>query len=259
MVNSSKTYLYEQLKESLRAKIESQQYKAGDKIPPEAELCAQYGVSRITVRKAIADLVEEQLLEKRQGKGTYVMQNMQFTQHLYYGGRGFSGNCRENGTIPSTKILQISLQEAGPEDIEAFGIPEGSHVIYIRRICYSNGIPLMLENNYFPEKYRSLMALDLQDASIYNILKRDYGIEAMGTNTTIQIVKTTEEEARHLNIKPNTAVLQLTERNCEMESGAPVHRTRQLITGEYYIYEIKTTDLHNTRFHGSGNMDTGEN
>ena len=79
---SSAVPLYEQLKLSLRKKVDEQVWQEGQRLPSEAELCADYDVSRITVRRAVDELVEEGVLERRQGKGTFVASSRMSVQMM---------------------------------------------------------------------------------------------------------------------------------------------------------------------------------
>ena len=102
--------LYQQIEEMLRHKIQAGEYQSSMRLPSEAELAAQFGVSTITVKKAVLNLVEQGLLRRKQGKGTFVVspkQNRDLTQVV-----SFSESCRLNGTEAGSKTLEQSVVPA---------------------------------------------------------------------------------------------------------------------------------------------------
>ena len=102
--------LYLQMKELIKSAILSREYKNGEQLPTEPELGEKYGVSRITVRKAVEELCREGFLVKKQGKGTFVKQRkiQRKMEHLL----SFTQACESNGMVPSSSLLkrqQIAL------------------------------------------------------------------------------------------------------------------------------------------------------
>ncbi|HFJ8521870.1 TPA: GntR family transcriptional regulator, partial [Enterococcus faecium] len=99
--------LYLQLKEILKNKINTGEYPENTKIPAESELIESYEVSRITVRKAVEELVEEGYLLKKQGKGTFVNRHKVFRKIEYV--MGFSESCKSNGFTPTSIVLERKI------------------------------------------------------------------------------------------------------------------------------------------------------
>ena len=102
--------LYQQVKDDIRAAIESGKYKTNEKIPPEPELSAEYSVSRITVRRAVEELCAEGYLVKMQGRGTFVSKPR--IHRKFTSGRGaasFTEICKENGMVPGARLLNRQI------------------------------------------------------------------------------------------------------------------------------------------------------
>ncbi|MEG1757966.1 MAG: GntR family transcriptional regulator [Oscillospiraceae bacterium] len=235
LIFESEIPLYIQLKEILSAQIRSGIIKSGEKIMTEMELTEEYSVSRITARRAVTELVNEGLLTRRQGKGTFakgqkinerIMENRSFTELVL-----------ENGMVPSTKLISISLQPADENDIALLKVTPGDKVLYFQRIRYIDDKPVMIENNFFPKKYSPLIQHDLEKESVYSLLVSEFGVNLLRPTKTIEIAHVTESESKYLNCKKGDPVILVRELIFD-ENGVPVHRTKQIITGDRFIFEI---------------------
>ena len=113
MEHNSVIPLYAQIVEYLRKDIAANVFGRNGRIPTEAELSEKYGVSRITVRRAVDELVSQGLVEKKQGKGTFVTAP-RFSRRLDSGPLSFSEMCEANGLVPGAKILETGW-DRGPE------------------------------------------------------------------------------------------------------------------------------------------------
>ena len=132
----SMTPLYVQLMNEVEKSIKNGEYKPGDKLLTETEMAKKYGVSLITVRKAIGSLMEEGLVVRKQGKGTFVTKpklsrNMKKLQ-------SFSEMCEQMGVEPGAKMLENKLVTAEGKVAEALGIEPGSNVVYISSLRYAD-------------------------------------------------------------------------------------------------------------------------
>ena len=238
MQNKSTTLLYESVKSEIESNIKKGIFKEGQQIPTEAELGSQYGVSRVTVRRAIAELVKNNVLETKRGKGTFVTGRQ--ISHLLLGMKSFTEICNDNGKVAGSKILQISIQRPNEDDMRIMNVNADDKILFINRVRYADGIPALIEYNYFTPRYIPLINYDLENVSIYKILRKDFGMGALATETTIQIAKATTEEANELHIRPNTPVLLTCEDNRDFNTGEPVHHTRQIIVGEGWVYYVRS-------------------
>ena len=114
MVNvDSSVPFYIQVKEDILNKIHIGELLPGGRLASEKELTQQYGVSTITIRRAVSELVDENVLERKQGKGTFVLQR-NFQRSFSQTGRGFSEICEANGMAVSTLVLNAEVVNDPP-------------------------------------------------------------------------------------------------------------------------------------------------
>ena len=179
---NAETPLYMQLKEAIKAAIKDGTYPDNEKIPTEIELSEYYDVSRITVRRAVEELCQENYLVKRQGKGTFVKSRkiQRKMEHLL----GFADACKANGCIPSRLVIKRSVTELSDEDAKTMNVPAGSKAVLIERVDLADDIPMIYESNLFPyPKYEFLLEESL-DGSLYQLLKDSYHIQVKGSRNS---------------------------------------------------------------------------
>ncbi len=166
---SSATPLYVQLADEIEGKISRMEYQPGDRLLPELEMARVYGISVITVRKAINGLVEKGLVERRQGKGTFVTKpkysrNMKKLQ-------SFSEMCFQMGVRPGARVLEERLIPADENVARRLGVKAGSSVIYISRLRLADEEPVQIEKSFFPLKYAFLLDAEFDDNSLFDYLR----------------------------------------------------------------------------------------
>ncbi|WMJ86063.1 GntR family transcriptional regulator [Anaerocolumna sp. MB42-C2] len=197
--------LYTQLQNHIKKQIDQRDLEPGDQIPSETELQNVYGMSRVTIRKAIAELVKEGYLVKIQGKGTYVSQVADFdsTNNI----RSFTKLCIMQGHATIAEVLHAGLVKGTKEQCTFLGLPEDSEVMCIKRVRKVDDIPMVLETNYFHPVFEFLKYDDLR-YSLYDILISKYHIlpSTKGLNT-VSIRNVQGEEAEALKVKDNMATI----------------------------------------------------
>lgn len=193
---------YIQLAKVLREKIVTQEYGPGQKIPTETELCEQYSVSRVTVREAIDRLVQENLLYREQGKGTYVMpQKLKRNITKIY---SFSYDMVRLGLKPSSTLFESVLIDADPILAEKLKLPASNKkVTKIVRLRRANGIPVLLEHTFIPDFLcPGLWNNDFGSASLYQILSDTYHLTFEHAEESYEAIILSSEEARILECEP---------------------------------------------------------
>lgn len=229
----SQSPLYQQLMTRLKNDILAGVYPPGARIPSEQLLCDTYGVSRVTVRKAMLDLVQEGLLVRRQGKGTFVAdERIRRDLHQI---TSFSTACAQKGHTAGAKLISAQLEEAGNEDIEKLGLPAMSRVVEICRLRLCDGEPVMLEINRFPERYAFLLE-EGGDGSLYATL-RGHGVIPTSATHDISLGHATPMVSRYLNTEVGDALLLLDETVLDQQ-GEPLYLGRQWILGDKYTFRI---------------------
>src|SRR3712207_432616 len=136
---------YYQLKEIIQAMIEAGELKEGEVIPPERELCEVYGISRMTARQAVMELVNEGLLFREQGRGTFVAGKkiQQETARL----ASFTQDMRARGMEVSSLVLEVEVERAGPVVSRMLRVAPGEKIIRLRRLRNAGGEPMALETS----------------------------------------------------------------------------------------------------------------
>lgn len=229
----SQSPLYQQLMSRLKNDITAGVYPAGARIPSEQLLCETYGVSRVTVRKAMLDLVQEGLLVRRQGKGTFVAkERIQRDLHQI---TSFSAACRQMGHTAGARLISAELSPATSEDMEKLGAPAGTRVVEICRLRLCDGEPVMLEINRFPSSYVFLLEESGED-SLYDLLAVR-GVKPTSAVHDISLGHATPLVSRHLGCEPGDALLLLNELVLD-QHGEPLHLSRQWIRGDQYTFRI---------------------
>jgi len=229
----SQSPLYQQLMGRLKNDILAGVYPAGARIPSEQVLCDTYGVSRVTVRKAMLDLVQEGLLIRRQGKGTFVAdERLQRDLHHI---TSFSDACRQTGHVAGAKLISAEWADATSEDVEKLGIEPDGRVVEICRLRLCDGEPVMLEINRFPAQYAFLLE-EASDASLYALLAQ-HGIIPSSAVHDISLGHATPMVSRHLGTAQGDALLLLDEVVLDQHE-EPLHLSRQWIRGDKYTFRI---------------------
>lgn len=231
--SESSSPLYHQLMQRITLDIEKGLYPVGSRIPPEHELEQQYQVSRVTVRRALAELTEKGMLERKQGKGTFVSvpQLRQDMKSLH----SFHDACRKNGLTPGTRVIHVNESTADQADCEELNLKPGSRVVEILRLRLADGEPVVLENNRFSLAYAWLENEDL-GGSLYSLL-REFGTDPVQAVHDISLTYASEEDAERLNIPENSPLLKLHEVVFD-QRGRPLHTCTQLIRGDRFVFRI---------------------
>lgn len=226
------TPLYKQLEEMLLSEIESGALKPGVRIPTENELSEQYHVSRVTVRKALSALADAGYLERKSGKGTFVAEK-KMQRSLSSAVLSFSEMCRMMNKVPGARILKIALEEPTSKEAELMNLNEGENIVVIERIRYADGNPILLETNKFPENFSFLFNENLNDTSLYEILRTKYNINLERSTKTLDIVFATSQEAKALGITKGYPLLRISSVIHDSTSSF-THLSLQLCIGDKY-------------------------
>ena len=197
--------LYYQIRENIREKINSNEYPPNSMIPSEAELCEHYGVSRVTVRRAVLDLVQEGLLTRGKGKGTFVSENYGLT-HMN-GLQSFTQELLGLNMRPSAKLLSCRIRVADQSLRNIMDLREGEKIATISRLRLVNGEPCMVEVMNFPYALVSGIEKDNLEDSIYHLLKGKYQQEVVSAKDIMEPIIIGEYESGLLELKTPSAGL----------------------------------------------------
>lgn len=204
---NSSTPLYRQLTKDLIRKIDSEDYRSGDKIPSIRKLAKQYQVSNITVIRAMEELRQHRYIYSVQGKGYFIASHQII--HKYMPTQdGFSDLAEKEGAVPSSTVLKKEIQQADCQLSEIFGVDEGDEIVLLERIRRMNGYPLCLQVSYLPhELCPNLIDYDFMHHSLYHILREKYHLRMAKSQYTIQAGLAEPREIKHLNLDSPAAIL----------------------------------------------------
>ena len=225
--------LYAQLMQKIKNSISNGELKIGSKIAAEQDLCIQYGVSRITVRKAISELEKQGILEKKQGKGTFV--TVPAIHRKLHAVNSFHDTCRMNGQRPSTRTIASRTVTASVQDTDELGVAVGARVVETVRVHFADKVPVILEENHFSMAYSYLLESDL-NGSLYNLLS-ECGAEPAQATHVISIRKASRQVASLLKIEEGGSLFFLHEVIFD-KMGRPLHTSSQYIRGDIFTFRI---------------------
>ncbi|WP_148234845.1 GntR family transcriptional regulator [Deinococcus maricopensis] len=200
---------YLQVQQMLQDIIEGAEYAPGDKVPSERELAEQLGVSRMTVRKAMDNLVRMGWLERDSTAGTRVsaprVNRVLNDPQLH----SITQMVAATGGQAGGRLLEFQVAPASSKVSEVLRVPLGSPVVVLRRLRLVNDVPFCLETSHLPaERVPGLAAEDLAgNQSLYGVLHARYGIDAGEGESTISVSSATAAEAGVLGLAQGEAVL----------------------------------------------------
>jgi GntR family transcriptional regulator len=197
----AKVPLYHQISENFRELIRSGRLKSGESVPSEWELSDLYGVSRLTVRRALDELVRDGLLNRRQGVGTFVASSSQ--AQIFPSELSFSRNMLQIGRSPSSRVLSLQVVPATSAVAQSLELHAEAPVFQLVRIRYADGDPLMLETAFLPQqRFPDLAQADLSQGSLYDFLKTYYQVNIVALDQVMEPTLLTDREAELLGVAP---------------------------------------------------------
>lgn len=223
--------LYHQLKEKIKDSIDSGMWKVGDKIPSENQLMEQFSISRNTARKAIEELVQEGILYRTQGKGTFIAKP-KFEQSLT-GFYSFSKVLREKGMNPKDILLGIDVVAPKQKVKEALQLAKTEKVVEIKRLRCANDEPFILESSYIPKSLVTDLEYlkDIGKVSLYDLFEEKFNIRVSKAKEAFEPVLIRDYESAYFKIKEGLPAL-LLERIAYDQSGKPVEFCKSIIPGD---------------------------
>jgi GntR family transcriptional regulator len=206
---SSGVPLYLQVERSLHARIESGEWAPGEQIPPEDVISASYGVSRITIRQALARLVDRGLLVRERGRGTFVRDTK-----LTAGARGVTSFTQEltaRGVAAGSVVLgQKVITAAAAGVAEALQTEDGDRVLQLRRLRTGDGRPVGVQTSTLPlARFPGLSEIDFADRSLYAVLRELYGTVAAEAIETMSVIGVPGAEAEVLGVRRGAPAFQI--------------------------------------------------
>jgi GntR family transcriptional regulator len=239
-VTSSGLPLYRRIEADLRERVRSGALRPGGQVATEPELMAEFGVSRATVRQALAGLVAEGLLEIRRGLGTYVTAPR--FEHTIGGFYSFSREIERHGLQPGTRVLDLRTLPAADDVGDALGVDAGTPVVALRRLRLAGPDPLVVETSHLPAaRFPGLETVDFSAVRLYDTLLNAYGCRPTRARETFSPVLLTADEAALLDQRRGDPALRV-ERVAFDQDDLPIEFCRSTVRGDRYRYSVELRD-----------------
>lgn len=202
--------LYVQIRDSLRQQIEQGLLEQGQKLPSEDELAAEFGVSRMTVRQGLASLVDEGLLYRKHGTGTFVSNSNVERDHRRL--TNFFESCRLGGKVPGARVTQFEIISVSQPVAEALNLTPGDPVIRITTLRTMNSKPVTLHDAYLPAVLFPRLQtarpdeLGLEERHVWELIERSgYSLSHVTERLEAQLAD--EQLAQILEVTPGSPIL----------------------------------------------------
>jgi GntR family transcriptional regulator len=208
MSAAPKSLLYSRVETVLAGDITDGVLKAGGQLPTEDSLIARFEVSRITVRRAIQNLVARGLVEIRRGKGTFVAPP-KITQELTELS-GFVEDMHALGRKPAARVIGKEIVTADTTVASHLALTKGERVVRIRRVRLADGVPLSFDETYLPLKIgKKIITNNLKVEPIFSLLERKYGVPLIEAEYKLEAVAAEAEVAAALRVKQGSPIFRI--------------------------------------------------
>lgn len=237
LTTMSRAPKYVQVKEEIRRKILSKEWADGCRIPVEAEFCEMFGVSRITVRKALEELQSEGYLVKIQGKGTFV-RNQMLEQHLskFY---SFSEELRKQGMEEEAEVLELTTLDATEEVASYLQLEVGDPVVRVFRVRRTEHGPYAVETSYIPKYLTGDMSKQMiNENGLYRTLKK-HGVTVNAARETFRAINVNKEQSKLLDVRIDAAAIALT--RIAYSGSSVVEYCISIVRGDFFSYSVELT------------------
>ena len=233
LLADSQVSYYRQLYTILRREITRGVWKPGERMPSEAELIAAYGVSRITVRQAFELLVNDGLVYRRRGSGTYV--SVPLIEHGLNRIISFSEDMQRRGLHPSTQVIAARLEPASEEIAARLDIEPGVELAVLERLRLADGEPMSVEKSHLIyHQCPGLLDTDFSTTLLHEALRDRYGIRLTRANQAVRAVAADKMLAGRLHVHAGAPLFYI-ERVSFRQAGIPIEFLQIYHRGDRYV------------------------
>jgi GntR family transcriptional regulator, N-acetylglucosamine utilization regulator len=191
--------LYHQIHLDLKNLIQSGKIPTDAILPPELQLCRAYKVGRHTMRMAISGLVDDGLVERFPGRGTFV--NNQSQRLNFYLDRSFSQQIREMGYLPHSQVLRTDLGQVDESSPRALQKMAGAACLRLERLRFGDTIPISIQfTTVLTENCSGIERHDFSQESLYEVLAREYHLSIVQIQHVVRAVAANPQQAELLDI-----------------------------------------------------------
>jgi GntR family transcriptional regulator len=226
-----------QIEEQLADRIESGALAPGERIPPERDLAEGLGVSRMTVRQALASLAARGLVERGVGRGTFVREAPRVVHDLTRVA-GFTEEVERQGLEAGARILEAKECAASDQVAAALGLEPGAPVVRLERVRLGGDRPMTLEDTWVPaHRFPGLLDRDLS-GSLYTLMRDEYDLGPVSATERLEPMAARSYEADALEVAEGSPLM-LVERVAYAADGTPVEFSRDRHRGDAARFVIR--------------------
>lgn len=240
---TSKKLKYQCIKDEIIASIQNRTLAENQCFPSERELCELFGASRVTMRKAIAELESEGIIYRVRGKGTFVKNQNKLTQTLTKL-TGFTEDMQMRGMNAESRILLTECVLSTAEIAENLKIRQGDPAILLRRLRLADGVPMAIETIYLNDRVFHPVLEEYTGGSFYEFMHERFGIVPYRAVQSIEVVKLLRWEADLLG-NPNLDMALLMHRQTCDENDQPIEYVVSKYRGDKYKFHIELYNMQN--------------
>lgn len=225
--------IYKVIENDLKKDINEGLLQSGDLVPSENELKDKYNVSRMTVRQALNNLVNDGYLYRHKGKGTFISSRK--IEKNIHGVRSFTEEMAATNRRVSNQILKFEKMIVPVDIAEKLFLTRKDEVYHIERVRYGNDIPVLFEQLYIPTKlFKTIEEKDLK-GSFYEYIEKELGLQISHCIQSIEAISTNPIVSQALGVKTNDPAL-LIVRNTFLSSGRPFEYVRSYYRADQYKF-----------------------
>ena len=193
---------YDIIYKELKKKIETEEYSFKEFLPSENTLVTEYNCSRNTIRRAMADLIKEGYVQAIQGKGVVNIYQPIEQSTLKIGSiESFKESAIRNNQTYSTKVIKFEYITANNKIEKATGFEEGTELIYIQRLHYFDGKPLIINHNYFLRELMPDLSIEIAEKSIYEYIENTLNINIVTSKRIMTVEKMNNTDKEYIDLK----------------------------------------------------------
>lgn len=230
---------YIQVKEMILDRIKSGEWKVGEQLPGEPQLCKMFNVSRTVIRQALNQLAHDDLIVRQKGRGTFVAKPKlrgSLVQRL----TGFHENMASQGKTAITRVIKQDKIATSSRIALFLNVERGTELVRIERLRFVQDEPIVLVSSYLPYSLcPGLLTVDLEgNKSLYAYLEKELGMRIERGSRTIEAVAANEHEAHWLNIE-RAAPLILLDSVSYLKNETPIEYYHAVHRGDRSKFEVE--------------------
>jgi len=231
-----KVPVYIQIHNEIRKEIESGKWTVGERIPSERQLSQDFDVSRMTLRQAIQTLVDEGILQRQVGSGTYVASSK--VQEKMSGTTSFTEITEGQGKKPSSKTVSYHVADPSISEIEKLKLKNGDQILRMERIRYADNQPICFEVTTIPMDIVSTLNKKDITSSLYKALEDKAGLKLGTATQTVSAMLSSEKIANFLNVKRGSAILRVRQVTT-LDDDRPFEYVRSQYAGDRFEFYLE--------------------